>query len=103
MPKQKLAPAKNPKRSVRRLGLRNPKSRGPSNQIDGQIRSTSTGEPVKVSSGGNTVIGVSSVTGREVTLAEAVAAAKARVAADRLIPDARTPEAIVRLSKIEIS
>ena len=49
------------------------------------------------------IIGVSTVTGQPVTLAEGIAAARARVAADRLIPDAKTPESIVKLSEIELA
>lgn len=50
----------------------------------------------------SSIIGISAITGRPVTLAEGVAAAKARVAADALIPDAKTPEAIIELSQIEL-
>ncbi|MYV31251.1 MULTISPECIES: hypothetical protein [Rhodococcus] len=49
------------------------------------------------------IIGVSSITGRSITLAEGVAAAKTRVAADKLIPDAKTPDAIVKLSQIKLA
>jgi hypothetical protein len=47
------------------------------------------------------VIGVSTITGRPVTLAEAVAAAGARVAADRILGD-ETPDVIVHLSQIKL-
>lgn len=48
------------------------------------------------------VLGVSRMTGQPVTLAEAVAAAGARVAADKLIPGAATPDFIVQLAKMDL-
>lgn len=48
------------------------------------------------------ILGISTITGEPVTLAEAVAAARLRVAADRLIPGAVTPEHIVKLSQIKL-
>lgn len=49
---------------------------------------------------GSDVLGVSP-TGQDVTVREAVAAARARVAADALIPGAETPESITKLAELE--
>lgn len=50
----------------------------------------------------NRTIAGKSPAGRPITLAEGVAAAKARVAADKLIPNAETPPKILQLAEVEL-
>ena len=51
---------------------------------------------------GSDILGISTMTGQPITLAEAVAAAKARVAADQILGD-ETPEYILRLARLDLS